>query len=197
MTLFALLRHGPTEWNLSRRLQGRADVALSETARAELRRRAVPQPFAQFHVLSSPLARCRETAALLGLTPQPDERLIEMDWGSYQGHTVAELRARLGVDFERAEALGLDFHPPGGESPRHVQQRLAPLLAEVAASRTPTLAITHRGVIRAVYARATDWRMTEDAPHRLDLYALQVFRLHPDGTPAIERLNVALEPRAP
>ena len=197
MTLLALLRHGPTEWNVARRLQGRADVPLADAARDELRQRRIPGEFAPFQALSSPLSRCRETAALLGLASRPDSRLIEMDWGRYQGHSVADLRARLGVDFSRDETRGLDFCPPGGESPRAVQSRMAPLLAEIAAGRTPTLAITHRGVIRAIYAQAVGWSMTADAPHRLDLYALQLFRLGSDGTPALERLNVALEPRLP
>lgn len=197
MTLLALLRHGQTEWNVARRLQGRADIPLAAVARDELRRRRIPAEFLPYRTISSPLSRCRETAALLGVAPQSDQRLIEMDWGTYQGHTVADLRARLGVDFERAESRGLDFHPPGGESPRHVQARVEPLLAEIAAAGAPTLAITHRGVIRAIYARAVGWSMTGSAPHRLDFYALQLFRLGRDGMPAIERLNVALEPRGP
>jgi probable phosphoglycerate mutase len=195
MTALALLRHGPTEWNAARRLQGRADIALTETARDALRRRRLPGEFAPFRALSSPLVRCRETAALLGLDAQPDARLIEMDWGGYQGYTVADLRTRLGSDFERNEARGLDFLPPDGESPRHVQARVAPLLAEIAAAGAPTLAVTHRGVIRAIYARAMGWDMTGDSPHRLDLYALHLFRLDSDGTPSVERLNIALDPR--
>jgi broad specificity phosphatase PhoE len=195
MTLLALLRHGPTEWNGARRLQGRADIPLSETSREELRRRQLPGEFSRFRTLSSPLARCLETAALLGLTAKSDARLIEMDWGSYQGYTANELRTRYGVDFERNELRGLDFLPPEGESPRQVQTRVAPLLAEVAAGDAATLAITHRGVIRAIYASAVGWDMTEDPPHRLDLYALQLFRLAADGTPAVERLNVPLDRR--
>ncbi len=195
MTLLALLRHGPTEWNVARRLQGRADIPLTDATREELRHRRIPAPYAGFRALSSPLVRCRDTATLLGLAPQPDPRLVEMDWGDYQGQTVAELRAKLGAEFARDEIRGLDFHPPGGESPRAVQDRVAPLLAEIAAAGTPTLAITHRGVIRAIYARAVGWDMTADAPHRLDLYVLQLFRLDSNGRPSLERLNVPLEAR--
>lgn len=197
MTLLVLLRHGPTEWNTARRLQGRADVPLSAASREELRLRQIPAPFAGFRILCSPLLRCRETAELLGLAARAEPRLIEMDWGAYQGFTVAELRARLGPEFANDEVRGLDFQPPGGESPRAVQQRVAPLLAEIAAADLPTLAVTHRGVIRAIYASATGWDMTADSPHRLDLYVMQVFRLARDGTPAIEALNVPLGRRVP
>ena len=61
--------------------------------------------------------------------------------------------------------------------------------------REPTLAVTHRGVIRAIYALASGWDMTGDAPHELDLYAMQLFTLRDDGEPRIERLNLPLPAR--
>ena len=191
----ALLRHAPTSWNLERRLQGRADVTLAPEGRAELARRRVPEPYAGWRALASPLARCVETAALLGLVVATEPRLVEMDWGAYQGFTLDELRARFGAGFAANERRGLDLAPPGGESPREVQARVAPLLAELAAAGRPTLAVAHRGVIRAVYARAVGWDMTGDPPDALDLRALHVFALDAAGEPRVERLNVALERR--
>lgn len=193
MTLLALIRHAPTAWNRAGRMQGHEDVPLLEESRAELTRRAVPARYAGFRALASPLRRCLDTAALLRLAATPDLRLIEMDWGDYQGRTLAELRAAHGADLAANEARGLDFRPPRGESPRDVQARMAPLLSEIAAARQPTIAVTHRGVIRAIYARATGWAMTGDAPQELDVYAVHVFRLAPDGAPALESLNVPLE----
>jgi broad specificity phosphatase PhoE len=192
MTTLALLRHAPTEWNAGKRLQGRADIALSESARTTLGRQALPVDVADFRVLVSPLARARETAQLLGLTPVIEPRLIEMHWGRFEGRTIAALRAEHGPSFVVNEARGLDFTPEGGESPRMVQARIGPLLAEIAATARPTLAITHRGVIRAVYALATGWDMTGEAPHKLDLYAMQVFTLDAAGHPAVAALNLPL-----
>ena len=54
----------------------------------------------------------------------------------------------------------------------------------------PTLAITHRGVIRAIYAAATGWDLRGKPPAKLDWSAVQLFRLGADGTPAIEQLNL-------
>jgi broad specificity phosphatase PhoE len=193
VTTLALLRHAPTDWNTARRLQGRADMPISETSRGELRQRRLPQLVAGFRALSSPLRRCRETATLLRLDPAIDARLIEMDWGSYEGHTLAELKQKFGFDLLANEARGLDFRPPDGESPRDVQARIDPLLAELALAGRPTLAVTHRGVIRAVYARAVGWDMKSDPPHELDLYALHVFRLGPDGAPTLDQMNLPLE----
>jgi probable phosphoglycerate mutase len=195
VTLLALIRHAPTAWNREGRMQGRADVPILDESRADLMRRAVPEPYASFRALASPLRRCLDTASLLRLVVTPDERLIEMDWGAYQGRTLKELRAEHGFDLAANEARGIDFKPPQGESPREVQARVAPLLAEIAAARRPTLGVTHRGVIRAIYARAVGWTMTGEAPQELDRYAVHVFRLAEDGTPELERLNVPMEIR--
>ena len=193
MTTLVLLRHAPTAWNKARRLQGRADVPISETSRAELLQRRLPADLAAFHALSSPLRRCVETAELLGLKPTIEPRLVEMDWGAYEGHTLADLHAKFGFELTANEARGLDFRPPDGESPRDVQARIDPLLAEIGAAARPTLAVTHRGVIRAVYARAVGWDMKSTPAHELDLYALHVFELAADGAPTLERINVPLD----
>ncbi|HEX5321357.1 MAG TPA: histidine phosphatase family protein, partial [Stellaceae bacterium] len=82
--------------------------------------------------------------------------------------------------------------PPGGESPRDVQQRLAPLLRDIARRGEPTAAITHKGVIRAIFAEAAGWDMLGKPPARLNWAAAHLFRLAPDGAPTVERLNLAL-----
>jgi probable phosphoglycerate mutase len=197
MTLLALLRHGPTAWNADGRIQGRADVALEAAAEAALRALSVPEPFARWRSLASPLRRCRQTAAALGLKAAIEPALIEMDWGAYEGARLADLRAVGGEAFAALEAQGLDFRPPGGESPRDVQARLRPLLAEIAAEGQPVLAVTHRGVIRAVHAAARGWDMTGKPPDRVAAHgAILVLRLAPDGAPSVETLDVPLVPRA-
>jgi probable phosphoglycerate mutase len=188
MTLIAFIRHMPTVWNRQGRLQGRRDTPLDPDAIPAWR---LPAELAGFRFLASPLARARETAARLGVAPLLDPRLTEMSWGRWEGHTLRELRARY-ADIDELEAQGLDFRTPGGESPRDVQARVAPLLAEVAAAGTPVAAVTHKGVIRAVFALATGWNMLGKPPYRLDWSSAHLFRLDRAGHPAIERLNIAL-----
>jgi probable phosphoglycerate mutase len=195
MTLLAMLRHAPTDWNKARRLQGRADIPLADVSRIELRQRRLPRSVAGFRALCSPLRRCVETAELLGLTPVIEPRIIEMDWGAYEGHTLRDLQAKFGFDLAANEARGLDFRPPDGESPRDLQERVDPLLQEIAAAGASTIAVAHRGVIRAVYARATGWDMKAKARDELDLYALHLFRLDAGGQPSVEDLNIPLERR--
>ena len=188
MTLVAFIRHMPTVWNKEGRLQGQRDTPLDIQAIPDWR---LPAALAGFRFLSSPLTRARDTAARLGVAPQPDPRLTEMSWGAWEGHTLRDLRAGY-ADIDELEAQGLDFRTPGGESPRDVQARMAPLLAEIAATGVPTAAVTHKGVIRAIFALATGWPMLGKPPHRLDWSSAHLFRLDQTGHPAIERLNIPL-----
>lgn len=195
MTHVAFMRHGPTAWNGAKRLQGRADIELTPRTREFLKARRIPHEFDGWRVLSSPLKRCRETAELLGLPAEIDPRLVEMSWGDFEGRTMDELRVELGAALAENEALGLDFQPPNGESPRLVFERVRPLLTELAKDGRDTLCVTHRGVFRTIYAHARNWDMKSDPPDKLDLYAMHVFRLDKDGTPTLVDLNLALKRR--
>jgi len=177
--IVAFLRHGRTAWNDERRMQGRADVPLSEAGRTQVRRWRLPDSLADAQFVASPLARARETAALLDARPfAVDDALVEMDWGEWEGETLEALKARHGDAFEANAARGLDFRPPGGESPKDVQQRIVAWLILNMAQRTPLIAVTHQGVIRSVLAWATGWDMTAKPPVRLadDVVHLIEFR---------------------
>lgn len=187
MTLLALLRHGETAWTAEGRIQGRSDPPLSDAGRASLKSLQLPAACRGMRVVTSPLARCVETASLLG-APQAarEPRISEMSWGAWEGRRLEELRAELGEAMRENEARGLDFRPAGGETPREVLARVREWLAEIS---EPTLAITHRGVIRTVLVAATGWDMRGKPPARLDWNAFHLFRLD-RGKPRIDRLNV-------
>ena len=192
MTLLAVIRHGPTEWNAIGRVQGRTDVPLSPRGMEEVRRWVLPPEVEGFSWVSSPLVRTLETARILGGGVKRDARLIEMDWADWEGASLTALRAELGDLMRAWEAKGLDFRAPGGESPRDVQARIAPFLAEIAGRGEATVAVTHKGVIRALYALATGWDMTGKPPHKLHDSTVHLFHVAADGTPAPERLNIRL-----
>jgi len=197
MTLLALIRHGETEWNESGLVQSRSDVPLSERGRAEVRRWQSPDVLAGFEWVASPLVRALETAEILSGGPvATDNRLVEMDWAVWEGRTLDDLRAEIGNLRSAWEAGGLDFRAPGGESPREVQARLRPFMAERAAAGRPTVAVCHRGVIRAVYALAIGWDMKSSPPRRLADGAVHLFRLDAEGSPVVERLDIPLDPAA-
>ncbi len=194
MTWLALIRHASTAWNDAGRIQGRADTPLSEAGRVQARRWVLPPEVSGAAWVASPLARAVETARLLGATPlTTDARLTEMDWGQWEGRTLADLRAELGPAMAENEARGLDFTPAGGESPRAVQIRVRPWLAEVAEGGQAVAAVTHKGVIRAILALAYDWDMTGEPPVELDWASAHLFRLAPSGAPRPGRPNLPLD----
>lgn len=93
-----LCRHGETDWNRARRIQGRTDIDLNETGKAQAAalslffRRERPQADI---VVSSPMMRAlstaRTVAAHLGLECVTDEDLIEINTGEFTGQYLSEL----------------------------------------------------------------------------------------------------------
>jgi probable phosphoglycerate mutase len=193
MTRLGLLRHGRTAWNEDGRLQGRADPPLSPAGTAALRRLRLPADWVDSPWYVSPLRRARQSAVCLGIAaPTVEACLIEMDFGRFEGRTLAELRSDPSLDMAALEARGLDFQPPGGESPRQVQARLRPWLRAVGAAGGRVGAITHKGVIRAVLAAACGWEMRGPPPLRLHWDRLHVFAVAPDGSLQPDALNLEL-----
>lgn len=192
--IIAALRHGATDWNAERRMQGRRDVPLSVAGRREVARWRMPAtiaPDAQW--ITSPLLRAIETAAMLGCAhPLVEPALTEMDWGAWEGRTHDELREQFGDAFTRNERLGLDFSPPGGERPRDVVMRVTRWLATLDAGGEPLVVVTHNGVLRALLAIATGWDMTGKPPVRLQPATLHRFALARGPALAVVECNVPL-----
>ena len=186
MTRLALLRHGETAWSAAGRIQGRTDVPLLSGTRI-----SIPRSCEEMRIVTSPLQRCVQTAALIGAPDAMREpRLIEMHWGDWEGEWFVALRERFGEAMRENEARGLDFRPANGESPREVRERVRSWLREVAQAGEPTLAVTHRGVIRAILSDAFGWDMLGKPPAKLDWGAVHVFTLDESGMPRVEQLNV-------
>lgn len=191
----ALVRHFPTAWNAAGRIQGRTDIPLADPERRSGR---LGRDLADRVWYVSPLGRARATAALLGVAaPTIDPRLIEMDWGSYEGQTLDGLRRELGTLLATNEARGLDFRPEGGETPRDVALRFQGFLHDIASNPRPVGAVTHKGVIRAALALATGWDMRGKAPVKLTWDRAHFFGVAADGTLRLDLPNRPLfEPSA-
>jgi len=194
--LLALIRHGPTEWNAQKRVQGSIDIPLSAEGRAKMAKLLPPAGFETARAYASPRLRARQTAALLGLDPIPDERLAEQNWGSWEGLTRAQMLARDGEDAFRRAGSGLAFRPPGGESTGELHARVQAFFSEAVKRNEDAVAVTHMGVLRAAYVLATGWEMSAPMPPDLDLAAALVLCLAPEGAASIARLNAPLQMRA-
>ncbi|WP_376966422.1 histidine phosphatase family protein [Azospirillum sp. A26] len=131
MIRLAFLRHGITAWNREGRIQGRTDIPLAPESREQLATLTLPPDWRDATLHASPLSRAVETAALLGPNlpgksrpVHTDPRLIEMDWGAWEGLHGRDLRADPASGYRDLEHWGWDFRPPNGESPADVRERL-------------------------------------------------------------------------
>ncbi|MEM7652988.1 MAG: histidine phosphatase family protein [Pseudomonadota bacterium] len=199
-TYLALVRHGPTEWNARRKVQGWTDIPLSDAGRETVRGWRLPSPMDGWRVVSSPLNRAVETAQMLttqSFTDPPSSiptipDLREMRWGQFEGEELEALRARFGDVMAEWEAQGLDFKAPDGESPRELQGRLRPVFQEIGQKGENTIAFCHKGVIRAAFAGAIGWDMTGKPPDKVRDGHFFLFAVSPDGALTLEQANVPL-----
>jgi len=146
MTMIYLVRHGETDWNRARRIQGSTDIPLNDTGRAQaaatgnlLARRSWSAVYA------SPLARAYETAAIiadeLGLpAPVPVPEIVERNYGAAEGLTGAEIE-------QRYPSL-----VPGRESRDEVAARAIPAILALAEAHPgeSIVVVSHGGVIRTL-----------------------------------------------
>ena len=195
MTRIALIRHGATFWNAEGRIQGHADTPLSPEGRAELARLAPPPELHGGTWFSSPLTRAVETARLLGHEPEIEPRLIETNWGAWEGLTRAVTTPLSHRIAARGQA-GLDFRPPGGESPRAAQDRLCRFFADLERNGPDfAVCVTHKGIIRAALSLALGWDMRDKPPFKLKWRAAHIF-VWESGHLRLETANLALPARA-
>lgn len=160
-----LLRHGRSTANTSHTLAGRsAGVSLDEVGRAQADRvvqRLAGLPLAR--IVCSPLERCRQTvgplAERLGMVPLVDERLVEVDYGTWTGRALVELLQEPLWSVVQQHASAAVF--PGGEGLAQVQVRAVAAVREHDARLRQEhggdvlwLACTHGDVIKSVVADA-------------------------------------------
>ena len=144
-----VVRHGETEWSKAHRHTGRTDVPLTdegEAAAARLKPVLAGRPFAL--VLTSPLQRARETAALAGFPDaEPCDDLLEWDYGEDEGRTTAEIRE------ERPGWSVWSDGPKDGEPIAHVAVRAERVIDRALVAGGDTLAFAHAHVLRILTAR--------------------------------------------
>jgi broad specificity phosphatase PhoE len=159
VTTILLARHGETDWNRDNRFQGHADPPLNEVGRAqaaELAKALAHEPLAA--VYTSPLRRAFETAAIAAaphhLEPVPVEALREVDVGSWEGLTRAEVEHHFPDQYARW--LEYEQGWDDGETYEEMGLRAIAALFELAAAHDGgrILAVSHGGPVRAAYAMA-------------------------------------------
>lgn len=158
--ILLLLRHGHTRPDPVWRYTGQREVSLTPVGREQARQwaqhlahQAIPA------IWTSPLARCLESARILGSALQypviQEPALKEIALGEWEGLSKEEVqRIYPGAYEERGQDMA-GYRPPKGESFQDLLDRVRPFAQEAFASRSLTLAVTHAGVIRVLSCWAT------------------------------------------
>lgn len=175
MTRLIIVRHGQTEWNRVERFRGRADLELNPAgirqAQAIAQRLPAWTPVA---VYSSPLKRAWQTAAILaqplGLGVEPLEGLIDMDFGTWQGLTPEEARARDPQLYRLWLEAPHRVRFPGGEGLEEVRGRAQQAVDRVSAAHPDSgvVLVSHKVVCKVLTLLLLDadnshyWEIEQD-----------------------------------
>ena len=154
-----LIRHGESLSNREGRVQGQADVKLSDTGRQQATAVASWCKSQSLHkksgeLWSSPLCRARETADVIGtaigLSAQIEDKLVELNAGVFQGHLWDDLADRFPEDVAQWRSGDVDFQIPGGESRRQLAERGSHALQSLSCRPVDSMVIVaHGGVLTA------------------------------------------------
>ncbi len=166
--LLYVIRHGQTDWNAERRLQGQRNIDINAIGREQARQNGellaeiLGADADAFDFVASPLARTRETMEIVRAAAglpfkdyRTDERLVEVSFGDWEGFTLKELKATQADRLNERNAAKWDFIPPGddAESYEILSWRVGSWLQSV---DRPTVCVTHGGVIRSLFRLIAD-----------------------------------------
>jgi probable phosphoglycerate mutase len=157
------IRHGETDWNLARRLQGSQDIPLNETGRAQAMRNGrrlkdllveLGRTPDEMEWVASPMHRARETMEIIrrevGIDPMGyrlDEDLREISFGDLEGFTYEEMEVQEPALYMRLRQDKWTFLPPGGENYVTLAERVAKVIDTL---KGPSIIVAHGGVFRAL-----------------------------------------------
>ncbi|WP_223690557.1 histidine phosphatase family protein [Leifsonia poae] len=191
MTRISLVRHGQTDWNLAKRIQGSSDIPLNETGRNQAETTGLALARGRYDALyASPLSRAAETASIIGRhtglgDPMPLPAVAERRYGEAEGMTGAEILARWPEDTP----------VPGRESRQSVVDRALPALLELG-ERHPDesiIVVSHGGVIGSLVRHVTSHALPgpgEVIPNG----SVHEF-VYTDGRLELDRFNLSPEDR--
>ena len=196
-----LVRHGETEWTLSRRHTSYTDLPL--TPNGEDQARAIAALLAERRIattLSSPLRRARRTAELAGLRAHLEPDLHEWDYGGYEGRTTADIRCTRPGWVLWTDGVAADPEGHYGETPAQVGERADRVLARVRplledSDCGDVALVAHGHLLRVLAARHLRLPPAEGAMFRLDTGTVSTLGTE-HGRPVVSAWNTAPPPSA-
>lgn len=197
MTTFTFVRHGQTDWNFQKRIQGTTDVPLNETGREQAREAgralaARSQAGQRWDgIVASPLSRARETAEIVaeivGLpAPELVPALVERSYGEVEGLDAAGIAERFPDPLAEV---------PGRERRSEVVRRVLPAL-ELLAEEHPgesLIVVSHGGVIASLLRYVTEKKLPEQG-HAIPNGSAHDFVIEAGEVSITEFNGVAIDP---
>ena len=179
------VRHGQTEWNAIRRMQGQWNSNLSEAGKGHAEVNGLLLSNLNIDALYvSPLDRTRQTAEIinqhLDLEPVFDDRIMEWHCGDWSGEMYAEIPNKWPNEWKELEADRFNYRPPNGENYVDMFDRSKPFVHELLESDHEHIAIVSHGMIGKVMF---SYLMGYEPNHILNIHQHNdmVFRVQVDG----------------
>jgi probable phosphoglycerate mutase len=191
VTFISLVRHGQTDWNLAKRIQGSSDIPLNDTGRAQAEATGRALAGGRFDAIyASPLSRALDTARIIaghvGLgEPATLAAVAERQYGEAEGLTGEQILARWP-----------DGAPvPGRESREQVVERALPALRELGEQHPGenVIVVSHGGVISSLVRHVTDHALPGPG-ELIPNGSVHRFR-YLDGELTLDRFNLGPEDR--
>jgi len=181
-TEIILIRHGETEWNSQKRMQGHSNSDLSSVGQAQIQALGQWTKNVPFDLIySSDSLRAKQTAEAItqfsGHELQFDQRLREKNLGVFEGLTSEEARERHPEVFRLFKTAGSKYVIDEGESTQQLQDRALEIVNEIRIKHPEerVLLVTHGGFIRVVMKHSLG--LSLETPTRFLIRNTGVFRL--------------------
>tara|TARA_B100001996_G_scaffold365778_1_gene335943 strand:- start:1318 stop:1929 length:612 start_codon:yes stop_codon:yes gene_type:complete len=181
-TEIILIRHGETEWNSQKRMQGHSNSDLSEVGRGQIQALGELMKNVSFdHIYSSDSLRARQTAEAItqysGHTLQFDQRIREKNLGVFEGLTSTEAKERHPEIYRLFKTAGANYVIDEGESTQQLLERALEFIEEIRLRHPQerVVMVTHGGVVRVLMKHALG--LSIDSPTRFIIKNTGIFGL--------------------
>ena len=195
-----LVRHGETDYNRNKIFQGRFDIPLNENGLRQAEElRLILASVVLTKAFVSPLGRARATAEIIlrdrGVPIVIEPRLIELDFGAWEGVAEEEVKRRWEEDYRNYREDMSRFCPKGGESAVEAQARAGEWWEEVKRAHSTQdesiLVVAHQS-LNAVLACYVTGMGLEHAWEHFKCRPAEVLRIAPGKVPLVSRLAPSL-----
>jgi len=187
-TRICIIRHGETDWNVEKRIQGHTDIPLNVTGQAQALAMAFNAAHHRFNAIySSDLVRALETARVLAQREDLEVRCLpqlrERHFGLFQGLTAAQGAEHHPEAYAHYMARDPDYDFGTGESLRRFAERVGDVIDWLVRhhSGQTIAAVSHSGVLDVVYRRATGRPLSTPRDFKIPNCALNWFHFDAQG----------------